>query len=65
MSFIVPRHDYWHDPRHDCTYGILHTGDDPGGENSDGGDDEAIIIDINKIRVFFVTTLFFIFIFLI
>jgi tellurium resistance protein TerD len=52
-------------PCTNCTigkYGILHTGDDPGGENSDGGDDEAIIIDINKIpadiqEILFVVTI--------
>jgi tellurium resistance protein TerD len=32
-------------------YGVLHTGDDPGGENSDGGDDESIIIDLTKVPI--------------
>jgi tellurium resistance protein TerD len=38
----------------DCVsgkYGVLHTGDDPGGENSDGGDDESIIIDLTKVPI--------------
>lgn len=43
-------------------YGLIHTGDDPGGENSDGGDDESIIIDLNKVpseiqEILFVVTI--------
>jgi tellurium resistance protein TerD len=31
-------------------YGVIHTGDDPDGKSSDGDDDEAIKIDLNKIE---------------
>ena len=32
------------------TYGLLHTGDDPDGKSSDGDDDEAIKVDLNKVH---------------
>jgi tellurium resistance protein TerD len=43
-------------------YGVRHTGDDPGGENSDGGDDEEIVIDLKKVpsniqEILFVVTI--------
>lgn len=46
----------------DGLYGVFHTGDDPGGENSDGGDDEEIIIDLKKVpnniqEILFVVTI--------
>jgi tellurium resistance protein TerD len=46
----------------DGVFGVRHTGDDPGGENSDGGDDEEIIIDLKKIpsniqEILFVVTI--------
>ena len=31
-------------------YGVIHTGDDPDGKSSDGDDDEAIKIDLNKVE---------------
>ncbi len=30
-------------------FGLIHTGDDPDGQSSDGDDDEAIKIDLNKV----------------
>lgn len=41
---------------------LLHTGDDPNGKNSDGDDDEAIIIDLEKVdsrveEILFVVTI--------
>lgn len=41
---------------------VTHTGDDPDGESSDGGDDESIIIDLNKVspdiqEILFVVTI--------
>ena len=46
----------------DGLYGIMHMGDDPDGESSDGGDDESIIVDLKKIpsnikEVLFVVTI--------
>lgn len=43
-------------------YGVLHTGDDPDGESSDGGDDESIIVDLNRVpsnilEILFVVTI--------
>ncbi|HQV77599.1 MAG TPA: TerD family protein [Chitinophagales bacterium] len=43
-------------------YGVMHTGDDPDGESSDGGDDESIIIDLTKVpqniqEILFVVTI--------
>jgi len=40
----------------------MHTGDDPDGESSDGGDDESIIIDLTKVpqniqEILFVVTI--------
>jgi tellurium resistance protein TerD len=29
---------------------VTHTGDDPDGKSSDGGDDESLIIDLNKVN---------------
>ena len=31
-------------------FGLLHTGDDPDGKSSDGDDDEAIKVDLNKVH---------------
>jgi tellurium resistance protein TerD len=50
---------------HNCKeglYGVMHTGDDPDGESSDGGDDESIIIDLTKVpaniqEILFVVTI--------
>lgn len=44
------------------TYGLLHSGDDPDGKSSDGDDDEAIEIDLNKVsqdvsEILFVVTI--------
>lgn len=41
---------------------LLHTGDDPNGKNSDGEDDEAIIVDLDKVdsrveEILFVVTI--------
>ena len=41
---------------------VIHSGDDPDGESSDGGDDESIIIDLNKVsndikEILFVVTI--------
>ncbi|UHO39109.1 TerD family protein [Chryseobacterium capnotolerans] len=41
---------------------LTHTGDDPSGKNSDGADDEAIIIDLDKVdsrveEILFVVTI--------
>lgn len=46
----------------DGLYGIRHTGDDPGGGFSDGDDDEAIIVDLDKVpsdvqEILFVVTI--------
>ena len=43
-------------------YGLLHSGDDPDGKSSDGDDDEAIEIDLNKVsqdvsEILFVVTI--------
>jgi len=43
-------------------YGLIHTGDDPDGKSSDGDDDEAIKIDLNKVspdtqEILFVVTI--------
>tara|TARA_B110000285_G_C14983405_1_gene542581 strand:- start:134 stop:760 length:627 start_codon:yes stop_codon:yes gene_type:complete len=43
-------------------YGLIHTGDDPDGKSSDGEDDEAIRIDLNKVsndvqEILFVVTI--------
>ncbi|CEJ71099.1 General stress protein 16U [Chryseobacterium oranimense G311] len=41
---------------------LIHTGDDPSGKNSDGDDDEAIIVDLEKVdpraeEILFVVTI--------
>jgi len=41
---------------------LIHTGDDPNGKNSDGDDDEAIIVDLEKVdpraeEILFVVTI--------
>lgn len=39
-------------PCKDCgtgKFGVIHTGDDPDGKSSDGDDDEAIRVDLNKV----------------
>ncbi|AKK71735.1 TerD family protein [Chryseobacterium gallinarum] len=41
---------------------LIHTGDDPNGKNSDGDDDEAIIVDLDKVdprvqEILFVVTI--------
>jgi tellurium resistance protein TerD len=41
---------------------LIHTGDDPSGKNSDGDDDEAIVIDLDKVdsrveEILFVVTI--------
>lgn len=46
----------------DGLYGVMHTGDDPDGLSSDGGDDESIIIDLTKVpaniqEILFVVTI--------
>ena len=43
-------------------YGVIHTGDDPTGGNSDVGDDEIIIVDLTKVdnaitEILFVVTI--------
>lgn len=46
----------------DGLFGVIHTGDDPDGESSDGGDDESIIVNLNKVpadiqEILFVVTI--------
>lgn len=39
-------------PCKDCgagKFGLIHTGDDPDGKSSNGGDDESIIVDLTKV----------------
>lgn len=51
--------------RNNCSpgkFGLIHTGDDPSGGNSDGGDDESILIDLDKVsnevqEILFVVTI--------
>jgi tellurium resistance protein TerD len=43
-------------------FGLIHTGDDPSGGNSDGDDDESIIVDLDKVssevqEILFVVTI--------
>jgi tellurium resistance protein TerD len=43
-------------------FGVIHTGDDPSGGNSDGDDDESIIVDLDKVteevmEILFVVTI--------
>ena len=43
-------------------FGLIHTGDDPTGGNSDGDDDESIIIDLDRVsnevqEILFVVTI--------
>jgi tellurium resistance protein TerD len=47
---------------HPGLYGLIHTGDDPSGGNSDGDDDESIIVDLDKVseevqEILFVVTI--------
>lgn len=70
-SFFIFYNNYCsngHGRENPCTncksgkYGVLHTGDDPGGENSDGGDDEAILVDLKLVpdeiqEILFVVTI--------
>ena len=51
--------------KYGCTngaYGLRHTGDDPDGRSSDGGDDEVIVVDLENIpknitEIIFVVTI--------
>lgn len=43
-------------------FGLIHTGDDPDGNSSDGDDDEAIVVDLSKVdakveEILFVVTI--------